>query len=186
MEEATMGRAKQRIPGDVTLETARHLLMAAVQKGVTEVEVGIYEFDDPGLSLNVLTALPDVRGRKLVCSLDWYKGNTWAKHGYAVRKRRIRIPIEGSFDGTFSEQSALLGPDEDVCEAREVVAFLVVSALATDEYLLSNYYVRTADKDSIGYRVYVGDFDRDGLYIHSRRWDDGRHPDIGLASSRKS
>jgi hypothetical protein len=162
---------------------ALHALKNAVEKGV-QCENGIYRFFDPGIPLIMLRNLSLVRQNKLVYEQDWYHPYDWATRADAPRERTLRVPVEGSFDKAFPDQGKLLSPVEEGASARCVATFLIINAMATGERLLPDCYVRCADKDSDGRRVYVGGFDRDGLHVYSR-WDDRRDSCVGLASSRK-
>lgn len=95
-----------------------------------------------------------------------------------------KTAVEDSFSKNWVEQQALLGKEEQVPDARVVVQTAIGHFLATGERLFPDKYVRTSNLDSGGYRVHVGYFGSDGLYLC--RWDGGyRDGRIGLASSRK-
>ena len=96
--------------------------------------------------------------------------------------RRDIVP--NSTNRTFQEQTALLGENEVVPRACEMVYAAILGALATDQKLPGNVYGRYEDIDSLGRRVYVG-FYSGRIYVYDF-WDGLRGSDIGVASARKS
>jgi hypothetical protein len=98
----------------------------------------------------------------------------------AVRKESV----EDSFSKNWSEQQALVQEPMVIPNAAEVVWALTTYKAARDVYLLENLYVRTSSVDSDGDRVYVGDFDDEGLYVGSL-WDDGRGSGLGVSAARR-
>ena len=144
---------------------------------------GFVTFLDPGCSILMLRAA--VGHRRVFVPQSWYGREAFAVAQYRPCYRQVRTePVPDSLGKTYADQLALLPADEEVPMARAVVAALVVRFLATGERLLPGVWVRCADQTSDGLRVYVGDFDRDGLSVNGR-WDDNRNSGIGLASSRK-
>ena len=78
-----------------------------------------------------------------------------------VRKTHVR---DSTWKG-WEEQQALLGKDEEVPSAQVMVFTIIGHYKNTGERLFENVYVRCSCVDSGGYRVYVGDFDSDGLNV---------------------
>lgn len=178
--EMVRGITKEEGPLQATMQA----LTIAIEKGVQD-ENGIYRFFDPGIPLVTLRNLPVVRERQLMYPQDWYNSPDWVKREDAPQERTLRVPVEGSFDKTFSEQEKLLLPEEEVPSVRSVATFLVINALVTGKRLLPDCYVRCIDKDSDGDRVLVGHFDANGLYVYAN-WHDYRYSYLGVAASRKS
>lgn len=160
-------------------------LMAAVEKGVIEVEKGVYEYEDPGFSLIAQANITIVREKDLMRMHDWCRKYNWARQQDAPQTRRLRIPVEGSFNQSFPNQKKFLLPGEKVPPTRIVTMFLVIYALATGIRLLPDSCVRCLDKVSGGCHVFVGHFTASGLGAGSH-WDDGKNPLLGLAALRKS
>lgn len=122
------------------------------------------------LVADVGLSLLDVRkkARKgLFYSQDWFDNEEFAKRTETARWRLIRkTPVDGSFSKNCSEQQALI--DDSTSEApsaRQVVYTTILHFLATGERLFEKVYVRTYDVPSLGFRVYVGGFDGDGLDV---------------------
>ena len=114
----------------------------------------------------------------------------WRNESFATRKGEVR-PLElrtgavpGSFSKTWQEQRKLLGRDELVPTARDVVEGMVASHRRGTR-IFPDHYVRTSDVSSFGYRVGVGHFGLDGLNV-SGHWDDARSSILGVAGARKS
>lgn len=85
---------------------------------------------------------------------------------------------------TWSEQEKLLSDLEVVPNVPETVWGVTAYKAVRDIYLLGGVYARTSSVDSYGYRVHVGHFGDDGLYVSD--WGgSGRDGDVGVASSRK-
>lgn len=86
---------------------------------------------------------------------------------------------------TYQEQLALLNQDYEVPTAIAEVTKDILAFRKTGTYPKHNRYGRCIDVSSVGYRVDVGYFGRDGLGV-DRCWDDDRGVIIGLAAARKS
>ena len=114
----------------------------------------------------------------------------WGNESFATRKGEVRQltlrtgAVPSSFSKTWQEQRKLLGTNELVPTARDVVEGMVVSHRRGTR-IFPDLYVRTSDVSSFGYRVGVGHFGLDGLNV-SGHWDDARSSILGLAASRKS
>lgn len=136
-------------------------------------------------------SLLDVRGiakksaQTLFYNQDWYDKQAFAKNKSEVGWQLVRkVPVANSTSKTWNDQQALLSKDEETPTARIVVYTMIGHFLATGERLFENLYVRCVDLDSDGYRVYVGHFGANGLYVD--RWvDDDRVGDFGVSSVRK-
>lgn len=117
---------------------------------------------------------------------QWYAYEEFAKRVEDVRWRLIRkTSVENSMSKNWSEQTALLGEDEEVPTARQVVYAIILYFATTGERLFERIYVRTSDVDSDGFRAGVGNFVESGLGING--WsDDGRDVDVlALSSARR-
>ena len=121
----------------------------------------------------------------LFYSQDWYNKQAFAMDKGEVGWQMVRKePIANSTSKTRDGQQALLSKDEETPTARIVVYTMVGHFLVTGERLFEKIYVRCVDLDSDGYRVFIGYFDADGLFIF--RWDDAyRNNLIGLSAARK-
>ena len=114
----------------------------------------------------------------------------WAEESFATKKGEARqlelrtTTAPNSFGKAWQKQQKLLGKDELVPTARDVVEGMV-AYYQTGRRIFPDIYVRTSDVSSFGYRVGVGHFGSDGLNI-SGHWDDARSSILGLAVSRKS
>lgn len=115
----------------------------------------------------------------------WWGNESFATRKGEVRQLKLRTgAVPNSFSKTWQKQQKLLGKDEFVPTARDVVEGMVAH-YQTGKRIFPDLYVRTSDVSSFGYRVGVGHFGLDGLNI-SGHWDDARSSILGLAVSRKS
>ena len=116
---------------------------------------------------------------------DWYGD---PKQKFAREKCRLgwllirKDIVPGSTAKSYNDQRSLLGADEEVLRAVEMVYLMALYFLARGEKLFTRVWARTCSFSSSGNRVYVG-FDDGRLSIHG--WDDEAGDSIGLASSRK-
>jgi hypothetical protein len=92
--------------------------------------------------------------------------------------------VPNSENKTFDEQQAIIPKEYEVPTAVEETAKDFLIFKKTGVYVNSNRYARTADLDSDGNRVDVGDCDADGVSVDGH-WDDDRSDDVGLSASRK-
>jgi len=83
---------------------------------------------------------------------------------------------------TWDEQTALLSDNEHVPNAAEVSYAVTAYYKVRGIYLLRGVYVRTSSVSADGYRVFVGDFGEDGLYVN-HYWFGYRYGYIGVSSS---
>ncbi|MDD2646868.1 MAG: hypothetical protein PHN36_02735 [Patescibacteria group bacterium] len=121
---------------------------------------------------------------KVFYGQDWYNNQKFASQPGKVGWELIRkTPVDNSIGKTYSEQQALLAENEYTPTAQTVIYTMVLYFLATGKRLFESVYVRCSDLTSGGYRVDVGDFDADGLYVD--RWDDNRDDRIGLSAAQK-
>lgn len=95
-----------------------------------------------------------------------------------------KTPVSNSTSKTWNKQNKLLSALEKVPNAAEMSWFITTYFEVRGVRLFEGVYVRTSSLDSFGYRVYVGDFVSDGLYV-SYYWDDNRNDNIGLSAARK-
>ncbi|MEK9170563.1 MAG: hypothetical protein AAB674_02870 [Patescibacteria group bacterium] len=130
----------------------------------------------------------DIRGKmdsKLFYDTSWYNKEPFAQdHGEVSWQLIRKTPVADSTSKNWSEQQVLLAKNEETPKARVMVYAIIGHYLATSERLFENVYVRCSDLDSDGFRVLVGNFDRDGLDV-DYHWVDYQIDYLGLASSRK-
>jgi len=125
------------------------------------------------------------RDQRLFYNQDWYNKESFAKdRGEAAWHLVHKTPVANSTSKIWDEQQALLAKNEETPTARVMVYTIIGHFLVTNERLFENVYVRCSDVDSRGNRVYVGDFDSDGLLVHAY-WGGGRSDFLGVASARK-
>lgn len=116
----------------------------------------------------------------------WYRTQAFAKDKGQAGWHLVRKDIvPNSTSKTWQEQQALLGKDDETPTARILIYAVILTFLATGVKLLPNIYARVSDVGSDGYRVLVGFFFDDGLYVNDH-WDGGRNAYLGVSSSRKS
>lgn len=106
---------------------------------------------------------------------DVVKAGQWL----VVRKE----PYPNSRKKNWDEQQKLLTEVEHVPNAPEMAYAVTAYYKVRGVYLLKGVYVRTSSVDAGGDRVVVGFFVGDGLHV-SVCWDDLRHDNIGVSSSR--
>lgn len=99
-----------------------------------------------------------------------------------IMLRKESVPE--SINKTWDEQQALLSGAEIVPNAAEFVWCVTTYKAVRGKYLFSGIYVRTSSLDSVGNRVYVGDFSAVGFGL-GNYWDGYRHDGIGVSSARK-
>lgn len=83
-----------------------------------------------------------------------------------------KVPFVSTMKSATEEQEKSLPRDERECSARVRIYAIIGHFRVTGERLFKNIVVRCSDTDSIGRNVYVGCFDRQGVYI-KRVWDPG-------------
>jgi len=132
----------------------------------------------------------EIRGKvehKLFYSHEdaWYNKQSFAKeHGEVTWQLVHKTPVDNSTSKDWQKQQALLGKDDEVPSAQVMVYIIIGHYLATGERLFEHIYVRTSSVDSDGYRVGVGRFDSEGLYVNYF-WDGIRNDYLGVSSARK-
>ncbi len=199
IEEPESHKAARRIMGDNFLGIPEVAKAFGLVSPEAQSALANIPFDEATLrscrDTHVLVAdiglsLIDVRGRMkrgLFYSYEdsWYNAEEFAKRTEQVAWRLIRkTPVANSTSKNWTEQTALLGKDEEVPTARRVVYAIMLVFATTGERLFERMYVRTIDVVSGGYRVDVGHFDEGGLRVSN--WDDDDRSDgLGVASSRK-
>lgn len=113
----------------------------------------------------------------------WYRNQAFAKDKGQAGWHLVRKDIvPNTTSKTWQEQQALLGKDDETPTARVLIYTVILTFLATGLKLLPNIYARVSDVASDGDRVYVGDFDDNGLHVRYY-WDDYRNDSIGVSSS---
>jgi hypothetical protein len=116
----------------------------------------------------------------------WYNNQKFAQNAGTLGWKLVRkTPVEDSFSKNWAEQQKLLAKTEETPTAQVMVYTIIGHFLATGKRLFENVNVRTSDVDSGGDRVYVGNFDANGLRVGSI-WVDHRHDLLGLASSART
>ena len=114
----------------------------------------------------------------------WFNDESFAKEPGEIGWQLVcKTSIGSASEANWNKETKiLLGDDNEVPIAQVVVYTIVGHYLATGERLFEEYCVQTKSIDSDYMRVYVGNFDRRGLFIHG-----AREPRIamGVASARK-
>ncbi len=114
---------------------------------------------------------------------EWYKDENFAKE--KPEAGEFEIVVDRVLTGmTFKEQKESLKKDEIILHAAQYLEGIINQFDLTGERLFEDWYIRTNTLDSGGGRVYVGDFDSDGLNVGDY-WGDDRSDGIGLSSARK-
>ncbi len=123
-------------------------------------------------------------GQTLFHRRDCYEKQAFAEDKGEVDWQLVRKePIVSSRSKTWNDQQTLLSKDEETPTARIVVYTMFGHLLSTEKRLFENFYVRCADLDSGGRRVYVG-FVLNGFRVFSGD-NNTRDDSIGLAAARK-
>jgi hypothetical protein len=136
----------------------------------------------PMTILEIRAKAPSKKPKKTFYSYKdaWYNTQAFATNEkvglrwYLIRK----TAIENSFSKTFDDQKRLLGANDEVPRACELVYAVVLYFMVTGERLFETAYVRCIDLTSDGYRVNVGNFDSDGLSVNNY-WDVNRGGSFG-------
>ena len=128
-------------------------------------------------------ALLDIRGackdQGLFYNQDWYNKQAFAKEKGEVGWQLIRkTPVDDSTSKTWDEQNKLLSKEDEVPTVRAVAPTMIGHYKATSERLFEKVWVRCSDLDSGGYRVFVGRFVAEGLYVYYF-WDGVRDDTSG-------
>lgn len=144
---------------------------------------------------HVLTAvfpisILEVRGK--VDSKLFYNQSSWYNKEFFVKERGEvswqlvrKTPVDNSILKIWREQQALLAKNEETPTAQVMVYTVIQHFLATGERLFEYIYVRTSSVTSNGNRVIVGNFNSEGLRVHSSlNGDWSGH--LGISSVRKS
>ncbi len=169
-----------------TLSTETQAFIAATEKGIVTEKEDTYIFEDPGLSLNELLALPILQNYPFIIPTNrWFAEYLWADTKRPPQFRRIRIPIPDSFGKQRYNWPALIEAGEEICSAREIVSFLAIYAVVNKSPLFRNPFsmVYCSDKDSEGHLVYIGAQRAKNMYISHHAATPG-HSDHGLAASK--
>lgn len=149
-----------------------HILVAVFPISIIEIRSAV-----AGIKL--------ANGQPLFYKQNWHGDEEFATDKSGVAWHLVRKDyFANSTSKTWKEQQALLPEDEETPKARILVYLMVGHMLATGEYLFGNSYVRSADIDSGGDRIFVGRFDANGLEINSGA-DNISNVDIGVASAKK-
>jgi hypothetical protein len=143
----------------------------------------------PMTILDIRAKAPNKKPKKTFYSYKdaWYNTQAFATNEkvglrwYLIRK----TAVEDSFSKTFDDQKQLLGANDAVPRACELVYAVVLYFMVTGERLFETVYVRCFDLASGGFRVVVGGFDSVGLDVVDG-WGDGPDGGFGLSSARKS
>jgi hypothetical protein len=116
----------------------------------------------------------------------WYSDQKFAREdktsfGWLAIKK---TPVANSTSKNWDEQSKLLSALEHVPNAAEMSWFITTYFEVRGIRLFEGVYVRTSSLDSGGYRVLVGLFVSEGLFVFDY-WDSDRHDGLGVSVSRK-
>lgn len=120
--------------------------------------------------------------------LFWSKKDSWWRNKSFAKEILPAGTYELSFDKdtvnkTFDEQIKGLEKGLNVPYVAIVAEAILEHFKKTGEKICEDWYVRTSSVDSGGDRVYVGDFDGEGLCV-AYYWGGHRNADLGLASAR--
>ena len=116
---------------------------------------------------------------------DWWLNQPFAnKKGKAGQLQLRTSAVPGSFSKNWKEQQELLADGEFVPTVRDLVEGMVAYHRETGQRLSSDYWLRTQDVSSGGFRVDVG-FYSCGVLVRSV-WGDCRRSYLGVAVARKS
>jgi hypothetical protein len=113
----------------------------------------------------------------------WWIDEAFAKEKPEAGEYEIDLG-ENLTNLTFDEQKAKIGKDFEVIHPAVLTEAILSHFKETGKRLLESKYARTSYLGSDGYRVYVGNFDADGLRVNVC-WDDRSYDGIGVASARK-
>lgn len=95
---------------------------------------------------------------------------------YLVRK----TPVPDSLYKSWKAQCQLLTYPDEVPNAGVLAQAVIVHYRETGEYLFDNVYVRVADVDDDGRKIFVGDLNKSGLTVGS---SDGENNGGGVGLS---
>ncbi|MDE2019867.1 MAG: hypothetical protein KGJ13_05995 [Patescibacteria group bacterium] len=143
----------------------------------------------PMTILDIRKKAPSKKPKKAFYSYKdaWYNTQAFATDElvglcwHLIRK----TAVDDSFSKAYQNQTPLLGANDYVPRACNLVYAVMLYFMVTGERLFANCYVRTVTLDSDGYRVDVGNFDADGLDVSSL-WGGNPVGSFGLSSARKS
>ncbi len=115
----------------------------------------------------------------------WFREESFLTDSGELKWQLVRkTPVENSTAKTWQDQQALIAREDEVPSAQVMAYTIGGYYLATGERLFERTYVRTSTKDSNNYRVYFGDFNENGLAVHSHQ-DDHLSRELGISSARK-
>ncbi len=120
--------------------------------------------------MSILDIRGKVVGRKLFYGHEevWYSKQAFAKDRCEIGWHLVRNAlVANSTNKTWDEQQTFLSQDEETPKAQVLIYTIIGYFLATGDRLFENAYVRCLDLGSSGGRVFVGDFDGDGLDVSS-------------------
>lgn len=155
------------------------LLERAVQRGVRQIEEGLFEFEDPGLSFNRLQAACN---GKMLRSIDARK--PWASREATPQMRRILLH---GFGNSYADQVSTMRPGGRIATPRETMSLLVINTLAMSQCLFpegAKPLVRTSETEPDGpnYTSYINvECDQIGINVPPFLWDCGIEGMGGLA-----
>lgn len=156
--------------------------VVSLVRGEVAVLENFFLFTTSALTLNELRE----RNQDLFYqeSNRWWKDEPFANKKGKVGKLLLRTSAApGSFSKTWGEQQRLLSDGEFVPTMRDLVEGMITYYRATSKRLFSDYWVRSQDVSSDGFRVDVK-FISDGVTV--TLWGVSRRPLLGLAVARKS
>jgi len=95
-----------------------------------------------------------------------------------------KVPVAGSMNMPFLEQSDLIKDPVTVPNAVETAWCLTMYRAVRGIYLIPNLYVRTSSRHADGHCVCVGFYNAEGLSV-CRSWDDRSYEIMGLSVGRQ-
>lgn len=116
----------------------------------------------------------------------WYNNQNFAKNTknrYSLYLGYKKV-LPDSTNKSYQNQVSLLPEGYEPFLAVELAMFLMCYYKKQQEYLYGGIYSRCQDTASGGGRVYLGDFDSDGLFV-SRYSDGDCDSDLGVSALRK-
>lgn len=114
----------------------------------------------------------------------YYESEKFAKKKGVARWYLVqKTPVENSTSKNWDEQQALLSKNDETPTSQVMIYTIIGHYKATGERLFKNIYVRCSCVDSDGGRVFVGNFNSDGL--RSNSYSNGnRSSYLGASASR--
>lgn len=113
----------------------------------------------------------------------WWKNESFADENPEAGEYEINVE-KNLTDLTYNQQKEKIPKGFDFPHPAVLAEAILFHYKNTGERILEDWYSRTSAIDSDGDRVYVGDFDAEGLNVSY--WDDSYHDDdLGVSSCRQ-